>query len=80
MEISQSISLGLLETMLGDHSGRRWKKMEEDGRSWKKLEEDGRWKKRVEKRSQKKRRTIKNSKVVGDGLGTLVGVRVASKK
>ena len=27
-------------TQSGRHSGRRWKKMEEDGRRWKKMEED----------------------------------------
>ena len=33
-------------TQSGRHSGRRWKKLEEDGRRWKKLVEVGRsWKK-----------------------------------
>ena len=53
--------------------------MEEDGRSWKKLEEVGRsWKKKLKKQVETIEKT-KFLKVVGDALGTLVGVRMAQK-
>ena len=53
--------------------------VEEDGRRWKKMEEDGRrWKKRMEKIEKSRKQTC--SKVVGDALGTLIGVPMAPKK
>ena len=55
-------------TQSGRHSGRRWKKMEEDGRRWKK------------KKVNEKVVNITFLKVAGDGLGTLVGVPIAPKK
>ena len=58
-------------TQSGRHSGRRWKKMEEDGRRWTKKKSSKKIKKNVD---------CFCLESAGDGLGTLVGVQIAPKK
>ena len=48
--------------------------MEEDGRRWKKMEEDGRRGWKLSQKAKKKKKTV-----VGNGLGTLVGIRIDPK-
>ena len=50
-------------TQSGRHSGRRWKKMEEDGRRWKKMDE------KKSSKKYKKIKKVKKKKLSGKCLG-----------